>query len=412
MKQLNNPIFDIIIIGAGPAGSCAALYASKMGLKVLLLDKSEFPRDKICGDAISGKSMLMLRELGLMDEALNLPGAHIHSIRFGSTTNKIVDISLQGSKRKGTPTGLVIPRKIFDAFLFGKARAVVTETLDNYQVKNILIEDEQVTGVRGINLNTNEISEFRAKIVLGADGLNSILAKELGIFNRLPKHRIVAVRQYYKNVSVQSNQIELHFVDELLPGYFWIFPAGDNLTNVGFGIKQDALTKTPIDFKKAIPKFVSSAAFSDRFKNSQTISDAQARILAVANTHRKNFGNGFLLLGDAAGLIDPFTGEGIGNAMVSGKHAAQTAWEAIENNRFDASMLAAYDKNLWAHIGPELRMSRMMQRLANHKFLLNMVINKASEDKEAQEIISGMMANTISRYRLVNPLFYLRLLFS
>ena len=105
-------IYDIIIVGAGPAGSVAAIYARRNGLKTLLLEKAKFPRDKICGDAVSGKSINILIELGLLEEAQNLPGAIIDSITFGSPANEQINIGLQ-KKKSGTPGGLVIKRLYF-----------------------------------------------------------------------------------------------------------------------------------------------------------------------------------------------------------------------------------------------------------------------------------------------------------
>jgi len=405
--------YDLIIVGAGPAGAATALYASRLGLKILLLDKEKFPRDKVCGDAISGKSMEVLRDLDLIKEAQELPGSHIHSVVFGSPKFKLIDIPLQGSKRKDVPTGLVIPRKIFDAFMFEKAEQKAARSITGFQMIDIIKDNDHICGVKGLNQNSGNREEFYGKIIIGADGFNSLIARKTGIFNRDPNHWIVAVRQYYENVSGLENQIELHFVDEIIPGYFWIFPAGKNLANVGLGIVQSALYKNPsFNLKNALEDVVKNKAFCSRFQNATPVTGISGWNLPVASTHRKNYGNGFLLTGDAAGLIDPFTGEGIGNALISGKYAAQTAKKAIEANRFDEEMLADYDKNLWGRIGAEARTSTMLQKLGQNKFLLNLVINKAANSADIREILSGMMANTISKRKLANPLFYLKLLFS
>jgi len=407
----NRKIYDLIIIGAGPAGSIAALYAHRARLNVLLLDKEDFPRDKICGDAISGKSMTILGELGFVEEAQKLPGAHIHSVLFSSPQGISVDIPLQGSKRNDVPTGLVIPRKIFDSFLFEKAKSEVGEVRTGFQVRELIKEDNQVVGVKGHTQKSNALESYYGKIIVGADGFNSIVARKTGMFSRDPNHWIIAVRQYYKNVSDLGNQIELHFVDELIPGYFWIFPAGENLANVGFGILQSALQKKPLDFKTTIDKITNSDAFRSRFKQSSALTEIAAWNLPVASIHRKNYGPGFMLTGDAAGLIDPFTGGGIDNAMISGKLAAQTAKQAIDQNSFDEEMMAEYDRILWAKIGKELQTSTLLQKIGQNRFLFNLVLRKAANNPDVKELISDMMANKVSRRKLANPLFYLKLLF-
>lgn len=407
----NQKIYDLIIIGAGPAGSTAALYANRAGLNVLLLDKEIFPRDKVCGDAISGKAMIVLHDLGLAEEAQQLPGAQIHSVVFSSPQQVSVDIPLQGSKRNGVPTGLVIPRKIFDSFLFEKAKSEVQDTRTGFQIREVIKEGNQIIGVKGYAQKSNKLESYFGKVIIGADGFNSLVARKMGMFSRDPNHWIVAVRQYYKNVGGLVNQIELHFVDELIPGYFWIFPAGENLANVGFGIVQSALQKNPLDFKTTLSKVIQSKAFASRFEQATAIADIAAWNLPVASIHRKSYGNGFMLTGDAAGLIDPFSGEGIGNAMISGKYAALTAKRAVEENRFDEELMAEYDRNLWKHIGAELKTSTMLQKIGRNRFLLNLVIRKAAKNPDVQEIISGMMANKVSKRKLANPLFYLKLLF-
>lgn len=134
--------------------------------------------------------------------------------------------------------------------------------------------------------------------------------------------------------------------------------------------------------------------------------------LPVGSKRRKSYGNGFMLLGDAAGLIDPFTGEGIGNALYSARYAVETAKEALEKGDLSAGFLSRYEDNLWKTIGNELRISTKLQKIGRYRFLLNLVINKASKNPEVSNIIAGMLANEVPRKRLANPLFYLRILLS
>ena len=119
-----------------------------------------------------------------------------------------------------------------------------------------------------------------------------------------------------------------------------------------------------------------------------------------------------MLLGDAAGLVDPFTGEGIGNAMASAKYAIQVANKAKAENNYSKNIFSKYHELLWSDIGSELKTSAKLQDLANYRVLLNLIINKAAKSKEIQNIISGMLTNEIPKEKLSNPLFYLKILFS
>jgi flavin-dependent dehydrogenase len=118
-----------------------------------------------------------------------------------------------------------------------------------------------------------------------------------------------------------------------------------------------------------------------------------------------------MLLGDAAGIIDPFTGEGIGNALVSGKIAAEIAKQALSVDDNSSNILKAYDTRLWKELGSELKVSTKLQNLAKSKFLLNFVIGRASRNQDIREIISGMLSNEIPKEKLNNPFFYLKILF-
>jgi geranylgeranyl reductase family protein len=408
---LVNNKYDIIIVGAGPAGSAAAIYGARQGLKVLLLEKVFFPRDKICGDAISGKSMTILKDLNLLDEVQKLPSAYIDSITFSSPDRKEVNLSMIKDQSNGIPTGLVIRREIFDDFLFNQAKKAGAVVIERFTVNDLLVEDGKVCGIRGKH-KSGETEEFHAKIILGADGFKSLVARKTGLYRHDPEHWVVALRQYFKGVTGLNQQIELHYVDEIQPGYFWIFPADNDTANVGIGMHHNSLKMRNVDLKKALADTLKQSPFKERFANAEPLEEPKGWNLPVGSLHRKCFGNGFLLLGDAAGLIDPFTGEGIGNALYSAKIGVQTAADAIKQNDFSEDFLSKYDKDLWAVIGDELNVSSKLQKIGRNRFLLNFVINKAASSQHVKEIISGMMANQIPKTKLANPLFYIKLLFS
>ncbi|MEJ2543472.1 MAG: geranylgeranyl reductase family protein [Calditrichaceae bacterium] len=404
-------IYDVIIVGGGPAGSGAALYAHRHGLKFLILEKDKFPRDKICGDAISGKSMTILKDLNLLKEACKLPSAIVDSVTFSSPDHLDVNIKFFQEEGRELPSGLVMRREVFDSFLFSKVKETGQEIIENFTVNDLIIENDRVCGVKGKDFQNKEY-QFKGKIIIGADGFKSVVARKTGMYNHDPEHWVVALRQYYKGVKGLTKQIELHYLDDVQPGYLWIFPLDDDKANVGIGMHHKSLKKRKIDLKKALKKAINNPYFQDRFTDATPLEEPRGWNLPVGSIHRKSYGNGFMLLGDAAGLIDPFTGEGIGNALYSARVAMDTAKEAIKSNNFSEAFLAEYDKRLWAEIGDELKVSSKLQKIGRIRFLLNFVINKASRNQKVKELISGMMANQIPKTKLANPLFYLKLLFS
>jgi len=410
--------YDLIIVGGGPSGATAALYAQRHGLKTLLLDKEQFPRDKVCGDAISGKSVALLHELGLIEQVRQLPGAAIDRIVFGSPDNTAASIDLSRYDFKSGITGQTMPmrgfvirRAIFDHFLFEQAKAASTRCIEGFSVRELLKQGEQVCGVRGVGADGKEM-EFAATIVLGCDGFNSIVARRGGLYRHDSAHTMVSLRQYWQGVDGLTDQIELHFIDEVHPGYFWIFPVEKDSANIGICIDHDEIKKRGLDLKASLAAAIASPAFRDRFANASPQQEPAGWNLPVGSKRRTIHGNGFLLLGDAASLIDPFTGEGIGNALYSARLAVEIAVEAGQANDFSAHFLRRYEDRLWHTLGSELRLSTQLHGLGNWSFLMNLVIRKAARNKDVSDLICGMMANAVPRAQMLNPLFYLKLLFS
>ena len=405
-----NNSYDIIIVGAGPAGTSAALYADRLGLKTIILDKSTFPRDKICGDALSGKSVKYMRELGVLDEVPELKGSTIRRITFGSPSHKQFDIHLSNPQNTGNiKEGYIIPREIFDNFLFEKAQKI-TEIRQGFNVSDLLYDNGKIVGIKG--LQDKEKKEVYAPIILGCDGAKSTIARKLGFHTEDQDNTAIAIRCYYEGVKGLTDQIELHFVDEVLPGYFWLFPAGDNIANIGIGLSKKQAKKDERKLTEILGEVTDSPYFKERFKGSKRLENPKGWSLPLGRIERPNHGDGFMLLGDAAGLVDPFTGEGIGNAMASSKFAIEVSKEAIKKNDFSKKMFSKYHQLVWGELGSELRTSTKLQNLSNYRMLLNIIINKASRNKDIQDIISGMLTKEISKDKLSNPLFYLKVLFS
>ena len=401
--------YDVIVLGGGPSGSSAAIHLSRYGKKVLLLDRHKFPRDKICGDGISGRSVAMLRELGLMEEFSKVEHEDMYGVTFSSPDGTVVPVPSKA--QDGSAPGFVCRRMVFDNVLFQAAKKSAAKTMEEFLATEILKEGEMVVGVKGTYAGKE--MEFRAKAVVCADGVGGISARQLGTVNEDDSHQYAGMRAYFENVGGMKDKIELHFVKEALPGYFWIFPLPDGKANVGIGITVKEMKKGKINLSRTMEDIINkNSTFKDRFKDAKRTSDLRSWLLPLASKNIKRYGNGYVLVGDAASLIDPFTGEGIGNALTSGKIAAQVIAEALDENDVSEKKLSQYQKRLYAIIGNEVKDNYRLQGMCNSEFLLNMVIRKAKRSSDIRAVISDALIDPDNHGKLADPIFILKAIFA
>lgn len=412
--------FDVIVAGAGPGGSTTAAYLGRAGKKVLLLEKAKFPRDKTCGDALSGKSMKVVRELALEAKIQKLPHCDITGVFFSSPSGASVDIPFPSNdpNRKGG-TGYCMRRIHTDAMFFDAAKSTKNvQVKENFMVQEVIFQNGYAVGVKGIETTgKRETREFYAKVIVGADGVNSTVARcVLGEKAKLDdKHSCDAVRGYYSNVSGLTSNIEIHFFESVMPGYFWIFPLENGMANVGIGLVSSDLKKRIASKNKNLITIMNDAIqnepmIKERFKNAKLEGQISGWRLPFGSYRRQLAGNGWVLVGDAASLVDPFSGEGVGNATASGRMAAKCICDSIDDGNVGRDMLSCYEREFWAECGQELNTSYSMQKIGRIKWLLNKVIEKAATKKEIKEFISASLANEDAKKNFKNPLFYLKLL--
>ncbi|HEU5051823.1 MAG TPA: geranylgeranyl reductase family protein [Hanamia sp.] len=403
--------FDVVIAGAGPAGCAAAYMLSGKGLKIALVEKDTFPRDKICGDALSADVANQFHRMnGELAEKLEQFPAKIASngVRFITPNHQQLDIKFS-KPEKVFGGGFVAKRIDFDNFFFSQVSSLPDVTVfQNEKIETVENGKDQIV------LNSATKS-FTAKMALGADGAHSVLNKKL-TGNKVEKdHYCAGVRQYFENVHGfhNENHIELHFYKEILPGYLWVFPLPGNRANVGLGMLSEVVSKKQINLKKELGHLLATEpTLKERFKNAVPLIGIEGFGLPLGSKKRDLSGDHFLLLGDAAGLIDPFTGEGIANSIRSGRVAAEHVLKAFEKNRFDASFNLEYDKEIYHRMWNEFRIGRSLQRMFRYPRMINFVVKKANNNKSVQMLISSMLNNIDLKKELVKPGFYFRLLFT
>lgn len=403
--------FDVIIIGGGPAGTACAMQLSTAMLSVALLEKATFPRDKICGD---GLSVDVINQLDLLSPGLSKTFRDLqqkeasYGVTLYSPDHNKLDIPFIYKNVK--TCGYVSTRLQFDDVLFQHVKR------NHSQVK--VYEDCAVKKVTDnsdyISIETNQ-GTYTCALVIGADGAHSQVLKHLGN-NAIDKaHYAAGIRTYFQNVQMKhaDNFIELHFFKEILPGYFWIFPLNDNTFNVGMGMLSSKVAKHNVDLKKVFTHLIKThPGLKDRFADAKQMEGIKGFGLPLGSKKRKLSGNRYLLTGDAAALIDPFSGEGIANAIRSGRVAAAHALACFNQHNFSADFNKAYDKEIYKRMWSELRVSSWLLKLVSFPWAFNFAIKRANQSKYVQHFIVDALSNIESKKKvLFKPSFYYRMLF-
>ncbi len=346
---------DILIIGAGPAGCTAALALKDAGLKVVMVDKATFPRDKVCGDAIPARAIKTLAAIDpkfaqAFEDYKYAPLIKHTDVVYGDHTLKL----------HWQLPAYTCQRIHFDNKLLDLVKAHTdTTVLEGIQLKTIVKDAE------GYVARDKNGDEYSAKVIIGADGAQGITARQLAGITIDRNHYLGAVKAYYDNVAdLQPDTIEILLEKDFLPGYFWIFPVSPTRANVGFGMLSSDITKRKLDIKQSFYEVIEQVPkLKSRFANAQQVSKLEGHGLPIGSRRVQMSGNGFMLCGDAASLIDPITGEGIGNAMLSGRLAAKQATQCLKQQNTDADFMKQYDDAVWSALGAELKLRTRTQKL-------------------------------------------------
>ncbi|UOG76237.1 geranylgeranyl reductase family protein [Hymenobacter tibetensis] len=406
---------EICILGAGPGGATAALHLANAGQPCLLLDRATFPRDKVCGDALSGKVLSELRRIdALLPARLEATPVQLPSwgIDFYAPNGRKLAVPFKPNYNAATDhaAGHISKRIDFDNFLIEEVRR---RPEIEFREGADISQHEQQTDGRWLLKDASGVPVALTRLLLVANGAQSSFARQIGGHALEPAHHCAGLRAYYRGVRNlhPDNFIELYFIKDFLPGYLWVFPLPNGEANVGVGMLTEAVSKKKVNLREKLTDMLAThPALKDRFANAERLGPVRGFGLPLGSKRRKLSGPNYLLLGDAASLIDPFSGEGISHAMVSGRHAADWASRALAAQEYTSQFLAGYDKAVYNRLGQELRLSRVMQRLLDYPWLFNFIANRAANNPTIAETLSMMFLDLDMRERLRKPSFYLKLL--
>lgn len=375
---------DVVIIGAGPGGSAAAHFLAQAGLDVLLLDKSDFPRDKTCGDGLTPRAVHMLDEIGVRDELMSESCHMKEATVFGPAG---VPITTQIPERPDLPGFMmVVPRRILDDRLRQQAISSGAHFHSRVHVTGLEQNDAGVV-VHGTHGGGAYTACARTGII--AIGASVRLLKTLGILKETPP-MILAARGYYEGLQGVGDRFEFHFDGIPLPGYGWIFPLSDSSANIGAGVMPRRSGKRR-PAKKILADFLKQPAFGSTLAGARQVGPIKGYPIrtdfATAPTHDRRL----LLVGEAAGLVNPLTGEGIDYALESGAMAAQHLIDSFTLGDLSPARLAEYDSHLRAKFRRLFRFSGMIRDYYLHKPILNRLVYVANKRPHLRQLFTDIV---------------------
>lgn len=412
MPPATVPHAEVLIVGCGPAGAAAAWRLAKDGIASTVVEKASFPRDKVCGDALSGKAITLLRRFDpqALERLIATEEAEpIWGIRFVAPSGVPVEVPFQDplpdDRRRAN--GFVSRRIHFDAFLADEIRR--REEIDlqtGIEVTDIAREGD------GWRLRSRDGAwEHTCRLLLLADGAQSRFARKEAGLSKRPAHHAGAVRAYMRGVTGfhPDGYIELHFLREYIPGYFWAFPLPGGASNIGLGMRTDKLKERGVNLRRELERVIAGhPLLASRFAGAELEEKIVGYPLPLGSKLRRASGDGFMILGDAGHMIDPLTGEGIGNGMYAGIIAAEQAAKSLAANDLSADGLSDYDVRIARVLGREMEVAYKIQTSLRFPWLVNGMARIVSSRPELIKTLSRMYTDLDLRAQVSNPLFWAR----
>lgn len=398
-------VYDVIIVGAGPAGSALAIQLARAGYDALLLEKGRFPRDKICGDFVSPRGLYFLRDLDCLG-AVEAEGC----VRIKKSS-----VYLNGRKisegylphLSGHPAyGYAVPRKRLDEIIFRRAQAEGASTVEGCRVMDLNFGEDFVRVEAKVD---ERFQTFSGRLIVGADGAQSTVARIAGLSMQDHRYVLASMRSYSTGLPLEETI--LSFEEEFFPGFAWVFPTTATTANVGVGMVSEPLTRSRIRLRKFYDR---TRRFLEEIARSRGAAVELSRPtgwpIKTYGGARKNYFNRGLLIGEAACLVDPISGEGIPLALESAFLAAEVIHEVFDHGDFTADSLSRYESTLRKRYDPDLQVSDLIVSMIRNRHLVKLWLTSfeimgktAVQDEEYALKTGGILAGLVPNREGFSP---------
>jgi geranylgeranyl reductase family protein len=395
---------EVAVVGAGPAGAATAAHLARAGVDVLLLDRSRFPRDKVCGDFVGPVALAELDRLGVDSPVLGRGNA-VRRARLHLDGRELVERTFPGGGDY-VPFGRVVRRVDFDASVVEAAVREGARLHEGFHVDGLARSADGST-----TIESRTAPSLRARVVVGADGSNSFVSRWLRGGPPPRTDRIVAVRAYYAGIDGPADRADLYFSRDSFPGYYWLFPDSAETANVGVGMVQETLPRVRDHLRDLLARLVGrDEALRERLGGATLEGKVVGWPLTTYNPSLPVVGDGLVLVGDAAGLINSLNGEGIQYALLSARWAADAIGEGLAAGDVSREALAPYGRRLERELAYDLGVARLVVRLISYRALnpvwllaLRVITERARVDPAYAETTGGVLAGVVPAHSVLTP---------
>ena len=405
------PDAEVIIVGGGPAGSSTAFFLAQHGVDVLVLDKARFPRDKACSEYLSPQASRILEAMGALHEvetsgAAQLAGMRVHAPNGATIHGEFAsDHGFRGYRDRG----LAVRRTVLDAILLERARAAGASVEENVRVVDLVKENGRVTGV--VRSSAGGQQEIRAPLVIGADGLRSVVGRRLGLIRRAGWPRRIALVTHYSGVEGISDFGEMH-VDR--GGYCGVAPVGNGLFNVAVVVPVSRAAEVAVDRTEFLESWLAEREpLAKLFRNATRETPVRATG-PFATSAKRTWSPGAALVGDAADFFDPFTGEGIYSALRGGELLASRAAESVraDSQAKRDRILAGYDEDRRREFSGKWTVERLIGTAVAFPALINRAARVLSARRDMADLLVGVVGDFVPAREVLRPGYVFPLLFA
>ncbi len=393
---------EIVVVGAGPAGSLAAARLARLGRSVALLEAARFPRDKVCGDVLLPEVDRSLARVGtslaaIAPEALALAGCRYVAASGRRFRGDFCDAA------GAVHPWRIVPRKTLDARLAAHAVSCGAELWESHRLVGLSWDPER--RLSRLRIETPRgLETLETRLVIGADGAASRVAMESGL--RVPAARrrrdLYVGMRAYADWPEDDRDVTVITDRELMPGCCWIVPQPDGRANIGVGMVEADRRARGVRLRRRLEELLR------RHADAGSVRNIEGWLLPGGHAGRRTVADGVMLVGDAAGFIDPFTGHGIHNAMASAVDAAALADEAMAAGDVTAAGPIGTFERLWRRrMLTEFRLAGLLQRFHARPALVELAVARAAASRRWADRFMGLVGHAVAKTEILRPGFLL-----